>query len=141
MRDNPNKREKKGCLMLLGSLILLSIIASLIGFVSSLEQKPLSPEEKAQEEKKLLEQKQEKTNEWYETTSQYSCESNLKEKLREPNSYERSGDFTITTDDGNNKIITWKFRAKNGFGGNNLAIGMCYVGKDDGGTIKTETIE
>ena len=62
------------------------------------------------------------------------------EKLRDPNSYERDGEFTTPTDDGSKKVITWKFRAKNGFGGYNTGIGMCYVGKENGGTVRTELI-
>ena len=109
-----------------GGLIFSSVYSNI---QSSLE----TPEQKAQKEK-------EKVDEWYSSTSQYSCESNLKEKLREPGSYERDGDFTTPANDGSKKVITWKFRARNGFGGYNAGIGMCYVGKENGGTIKTEVI-
>lgn len=112
---------------------MLIAVSGLIGSISSLQEQNLTPEQKAQKEK-------EKVDEWYSSTSQYSCESNLKDKLREPGSYERDGDFTTPTDDGNKKVITWKFRAKNGFGGYNAGIGMCYVDKENGGTIKTEVI-
>jgi hypothetical protein len=112
-----------------GTILLIALIWIFSGIQSSLE----TPEQKAQKEK-------EKVNKWYSSTSQYSCESNLKDKLREPESYVRDGDFTTPSDNGDKKIITWKFRAKNGFGGYNAGIGMCYVGKENGGTIKTEIV-
>lgn len=133
MTTNQKKPENQGCLIGCGVFVLLIAVSGLIGSISSLQEQNLTPEQKAQKEK-------EKVDEWYSSTSQYSCESNLKDKLREPGSYERDGDFTTPTDDGNKKVITWKFRAKNGFGGYNAGIGMCYVDKENGGTIKTEVI-
>lgn len=133
MTANQNKPENQGCLIGCGALVLLIAIFGLISSIGSLQEQNLTPDQKAQKEK-------EKIDEWYSSTSQYSCESNLKEKLRDPESYESDGDFTTPSDDGNKKVITWKFRAKNGFGGYNAGIGMCYVGKEDGGTIKTEII-
>jgi hypothetical protein len=133
MSETTKKPENQGCLIGCGAFILLIAIFGLIGSIGSLQEQNLTPEQKAEREK-------EKVNDWYANTSEYSCESNLKDKLRDPNSYEKDGDFTTPTDDGNNKIITWKFRAKNGFGGYNAGIGMCYVGKENGGTVRTEVI-
>jgi hypothetical protein len=130
MKTNEVKIENQGCLI---ALVLLVALAGLIGSIRSFQEQNLTPEQKAQKEK-------EKVNEWYSSTSQYSCEGNLKDKLREPESYVRDGDFTTPSDSGDKKIITWKFRAKNGFGGYNAGIGMCYVGKENGGTIKTEIV-
>lgn len=81
-----------------------------------------------------------KVDNWYANESKYSCEINLEEKLREPGSYRRDGDFVTTNDNGVNKVIAWKFRAKNGFGGFNVATALCSVSKENGGTIRTETI-
>jgi len=130
MKTNEVKIENQGCLI---ALVLLVALAGLIGSIRSFQEQNLTPEQKAQKEK-------EKVNEGYSSTSQYSCEGNLKDKLREPESYVRDGDFTTPSDNGDKKIITWKFRAKNGFGGYNAGIGMCYVGKENGGTIKTEIV-
>lgn len=126
-------QNQQGCLYWCGALVFLLAIFALISSLGSNQQQNLTPEQKAQQEKEQVE-------EWYSSTSQFSCEKNLKEKLRDPGSYERDGDFTTPTDDGDNKVITWKFRAKNGFGGYNRGIGMCYVGKEDGGRIRTEVI-
>ena len=93
--------------------------------------------------KKALEESQRKekvVNEWFNGGSEYSCESNLKEQLRDPNSYERDGDFTTPSNDGKKRIITWKFRAKNGFGGYTPGIGMCLITKENGGTVKATTL-
>jgi hypothetical protein len=120
--------------MFCGSLGLLIAAAALFGYTSSNQQRKLTPQQEAHN-------KEIEVNEWYSSTSQYSCEKNLKDKLREPESYVSDGDFSTPSDDGENKIITWKFRAKNGFGGYNAGIGMCYVGKENGGTIRTEIID
>ncbi len=80
--------------------------------------------------------KEEEVSKWFDLGSSKSCEDNLKEQLRDPNSYERDKDFTFPTDNGNEKIITWEFRSKNGFGGLTNGIGMCSVSKKNGGTIK-----
>ena len=133
MTESTKKPENQGCLIGCGSLILLIAVLGLVGSISTLQEQNLTPEQKAQKEK-------EKVDEWFSITSQYSCESNLKEKLRDPNSYERDGEFTTPTDDGTKKVITWKFRAKNGFGGYDAGIGMCYVGKENGGTVRAEII-
>lgn len=116
-------------------LIILTI-CGVISFISNQK----TPEEqqiaKMQEIKNEEQRKIVEVNDWYMNTSQFSCEDALKEQLRDPNSYERDKDFTFPTDNGNEKIITWEFRSKNGFGGLTNGIGMCAVSKKNGGTIK-----
>ncbi len=82
-----------------------------------------SPEYKAR-------QRAEEVNDWYDNLSQYSCEDNVKEKLRDPSSYKRDTDFVITDDTGSKKGISWKFSSKNGFGGYNNAAAICLVSKN-----------
>lgn len=84
--------------------------------------------------------KEQVLNEWFESGSNISCENNLKEKLRDPNSYSKNGDFNTITNGGAKKVITWQFRATNGFGGYNISTGMCNVSKDNGGTISTTIV-
>jgi hypothetical protein len=98
----------------------------------------LTPEQKTQKE---AQEKKERVDAWFSEDAQYSCETDLKKKLRDPGSYERGEDFTTPSDNGSEKIITWEFRAKNGFGGYNAGIGMCYVGKEGGGTVKVEVVK
>ena len=93
----------------------------------------MSPEQKEQEEQAQLDN-------WYSETSRYSCESNLEKKLRDPDSYKRDGDFITASDSGSQKVITWQFRSKNGFGGYTSAVAMCYVGKESGGTVRTSIV-
>jgi hypothetical protein len=107
-----------GCLVSLGIMFGgILLLASLPSIFSE------SPEQKALKKAQVL-------NEWFNSGSDISCERHLKEQLRDPNSYERDGDFTTPTDNGKEKIITWKFRSKNGFGGLTNSIGMCLVKKD-----------
>ena len=80
------------------------------------------------------------TNEWYVSGAYDLCEEHLKEKLRDPESYKRDGDFATTTDDGNKKELIWNFRAKNGFGGYNSSTAICNVSKKNGGTVSASMI-
>ena len=80
--------------------------------------------------------KEEEISKWFDLGSNRSCEDNLKEQLRDPNSYERDGEFVLSSNNGEVKIITWEFRSKNGFGGLTNGIGMCAVSKKNGGTYK-----
>jgi len=100
--------------IMFGSILLLASLPSIFSE---------KPEQKAAKQAQVL-------NEWFNSGSDISCERHLKEQLRDPNSYERDGDFTTPTDNGKEKIITWKFRSKNGFGGLTNSIGMCLVKKD-----------
>jgi hypothetical protein len=70
------------------------------------------------------------TNEWYVSGAYHLCEDHLKEQLRDPKSYERSGRIKVIKDTGKEKGITWSFRSRNGFGGMNLAEGVCLIKKD-----------
>lgn len=97
-------------------------------------------QQKLNEERKTKEEKNKKLNEWYNEISSYSCERTLKENLRNPNSYERDGDFITTSDDGNKKVVIWKFRAENGFGGMNISAAMCNIFKSNGGEYQVKQI-
>jgi hypothetical protein len=77
---------------------------------------------------------------WYENSSQYDCENKLKDNLRDPNSYRRDGDFMVLKDDGFEKVIIWKYRATNGFGGFNLSTVVCDITKKDTGTYTVKPI-
>jgi Na+-translocating ferredoxin:NAD+ oxidoreductase RnfG subunit len=113
-----------------GGFILFILV---IWIFSAVQTAYETPEQKAAKQAQVL-------NEWFESGSDISCENNLKEQLRDPNSYERDGDFTTPSNDGKKRIITWKFRAKNGFGGYTPGIGMCLITKENGGTIKATTL-
>jgi Na+-translocating ferredoxin:NAD+ oxidoreductase RnfG subunit len=131
MTSNQTPQNKNnGCLIGCGATILLIAVLGLIGSISSMME---TPEQKAEKKAQVL-------NEWFESGSDISCESHLKEQLRDPNSYERDGDFTTPTNDGKKRIITWKFRSKNGFGGYTPAIGMCLITKENGGTVKATVL-
>jgi hypothetical protein len=110
-------------------LVAILTIFGVINFISN--QKTPEQIRVEEQQRKIVE-----VNDWYVNTSHFDCEGNLKEQLRDPNSYERDKDFTTPTDNGNEKIITWEFRSKNGFGGLTNGIGMCSVSKRNGGTIK-----
>lgn len=123
-------QQNNGCLIGCGGVILLIAVFGLIGSISNMME---TPEQKAAKQAQVL-------NEWFESGSDISCENHLKEQLRDPNSYERDGDFTTPTNDGKKRIITWKFRSKNGFGGYTPAIGMCLITKENGGTVKATVL-
>ena len=115
-----------GCGALIGLFALIWIFSAIQSAVET-------PEQKAAKQAQVL-------NEWFESGSDISCEKNLKEQLRDPNSYERDVDFTTPTNDDKKRIVTWKFRSKNGFGGYTPAIGMCLVTKENGGTVKATVL-
>jgi len=131
MTTNPQKPN--GCLIGCGGLIFLFAVFGLIGSLTTTPETAKTPEQKKQEQ-------EQKVNEWYNELSSYSCERSLKEDLRNPNSYERSGDFITTSDDGNKKVVVWKFRAENGFGGMNVAAAMCNISKGNGGEYQVRQI-
>ena len=131
MTTTPQKPN--GCLIGCGGFILLCAVFGLIGSLTTIQETAKTPEQKKQEQEQKL-------NEWYNETSSYSCERSLKEDLRSPNSYERSGDFITTSDDGNKKVVVWKFRAENGFGGMNVAAAMCNISKGNGGEYQVRQI-
>jgi hypothetical protein len=81
-----------------------------------------------------------KIDSWYANDAQYSCEIELEKKLKDPGSYKRDGDF-VTVDNGSSeKVITWRFRAKNSFGAFDIANAICSVSKKNGGTLSVQTI-
>ena len=133
MTTTPEKPKQNGCLIGCGAFILIIAVMGLIGSITTSMENAKTPEQKKQEQK-------EKANEWYNETSSYSCERSLKEDLRNPSSYERSGDFITTSDNGNKKVVVWKFRAENGFGGMNVAGAMCSISRENGGEYNVRQI-
>lgn len=130
MKPHP-PTEKTNIQLIAESLFLLGVIALCASYF--VFQGRETPEQKAAKEQQIL-------NEWFESGSDIACENHLKEQLRDPSSYERNGDFTAPSNDGNKRIITWKFRSKNGFGGYNSGIGMCLITKANGGTVKATVL-
>ena len=120
-------------LSLTGATTIYLLLFLLIGGIRRSLQGKETPAQKAAKKEQVL-------NEWFESGSDISCENHLKEQLRDPNSYERDGEFTTPTNDGKKRIITWKFRSKNGFGGYAPAIGMCLITKENGGTVKATVL-
>ncbi len=118
--------------VVLGGMFTVVILSILTGIREA--NKVETPEEAAKK-------KQNELNEWFDRYSQYSCEDNVKEKLREPNSYERDGEFLVTDNTGTKKAVSWKFRAKNGFGGYNISAAICSVSKENSGTTKVVIID
>lgn len=108
-------------------------LIAVVWIFSAIQSATETPEQKALKKAQIL-------NEWFSSGSDISCERQLKEQLRDPNSYERDGDFTTPTNNDKEKIVTWKFRSKNGFGGLTNGIGMCLVTKKDGGTVKATVL-
>ena len=127
------KQSGNGCLTGCGVFFLLVIILSIIGNWIKIKEPPKTPEQEKQEQK-------ESSDRWYNETSTFSCERSLREDLRKPSSYERSGDFLTTSDNGNEKVIIWKFRAENGFGGTNVAAAICNISKKNGGEYNVKQI-
>ena len=115
-----------GCGALIGLFALIWVFSAIQSAVET-------PEQKAAKQAQVL-------NEWFNSGSDISCEGHLKEQLRDPSSYERDGDFTTPSNNDKEKIVTWKFRSKNGFGGLTNGIGMCLVTKKDGGTVKATVL-
>ena len=119
-------------ILVIGGIIIVVSLAS----INSITYKPAkeTPEE-------IAKRKETRLNEWFNNYSQYSCEDNVKDKLRNPSSYERDGDFIITDNTGIKKAVSWKFRAENGFGGMNVSAAVCIVKKENGGNITTTIID
>lgn len=126
MTTNETKQQdiKNGCIGCLSILVLL-----IIGFTGCSILFPA----KQQTQK-------EKTDEWYKSAFFYTCIRSLKEQLREPESYKDNGEYSTTSDTGNQKTITWNFRAKNGFGGYNVSSAICNVSKENGGTASASIV-
>lgn len=134
MTTPPQKQKKNGCLSGCGTLFLVFVGISVFGsIIASLNKKELTPEQKAQEVK-------EQADKWYNNLSPFSCERELKKDLREPSSYERIGDFITIPDKKGTKVISWKFRARNGFGGYTIGAGVCNVSRADGGIFDVRVV-
>ncbi|NQW70864.1 MAG: hypothetical protein HQ457_10815 [Betaproteobacteria bacterium] len=80
-------------------------------------------------------------NKWYIKTSNYSCERSFKEDLCKPSSYKRRGDFITTSDNGEEKVVIWKFSAENGFGGTNVGGATCSISRKNGGEYNVSQIK
>ena len=112
---------------------LFSIAVVLLAFVACVSNLPPELTEAEKKEKVM--------DEWFPKTSHFSCEVNLENKLKDPDSYVKSSDFIITKSTNNSKTIIWKFRAKNGFGGYNVSYAGCDITKENGGTTRAYIIE
>jgi len=142
-RKNTKPTEKinlTGCGVLLGMLAILVIVSSINIVSNTLETPEQKAAKQAQAQKEKVNKEKEMVDRWFEGGSEYGCEGQLKEQLRDPNSYERDGDFTTLSNDGVKRTITWKFRSKNGFGGYAPAVGICLITKEKGGTVKATVI-
>ena len=66
------------------------------------------------------------------------CEVELKDKLRDPDSYKADWSTIETRVDKEKQtaFLTWTFRAKNGFGGFNQAFAACNTGPMKGGVAE-----
>lgn len=116
-----------GCLSV---IVLIAVVLIFSSIQSALE----TPEQKAAKQTQEL-------NRWFGSASHIDCEYHLKEQLRDPNSYQKGGNFiTPPSKDGKTRLITWKFRSKNGFGGYTAATAMCLISKEDGGKVVASVI-
>ena len=123
-QENKQEQIKNGCVGCLA--IVLLIFVGFVGCSTLFPQKEKTGEEKV--------------DEWYGEVSHFSCQRILKDKLRDPGSYQKIGDFIITDDNGSEKTIAWKFRAKNGFGGYNQSAAVCKISKENGGTVNPSIV-
>ena len=91
---------------------------------------------------KTPQSEEERVNEWFAENHIFECELNLKERLKDPDSYvtadKKLGYFTLVN---KNKVYTWEFRSKNGFGGYSNEIAECTVSKSEGGSITTRVLD
>ena len=126
MTKLPKRPKENGCLIVFGVFIFLTAISIIIGSLTNTPETPKTPKQKKQEQEL-------QSNRWYNETSSASCERSFKEDLRNPKTYERIGNFITTSDNGNEKVVIWKFRAENGFGGMNVAAAECSIQKKNGG--------
>lgn len=134
LKNKRNKNQKNDIVSLLKEYPLVPIgfvvvlIMFVMGAMNAVNNRNEQIAEEASPEYKAR-QRAEEINDWYNNLSQYSCEDNIKEKLRDPSSYTRDTDFLTTDDTGSKKGISWKFSSKNGFGGYNDAAAICLVSK------------
>jgi len=126
MTTNETKQQdlKNGCIGCLSILVLL-----VIGFAGCSILFPVKQKTQA-----------EKVDDWYKSASFYSCIRKLTEKLRDPDSYKDNGEYATSGDTGNQKIIAWNFRARNGFGGYNNSSAICKVSKENGGSVSVSMV-
>ena len=133
MTNNQPKKQKSPLQEEIVPVILIGcggviFLVVLLWIISSFARVETPEQERARKEEEI--------NRWFDLGSNRSCEDKLKEQLRDPNSYERDGEFVLSSNNGEIKIITWEFRSKNGFGGLTNRTGKCFVSKKNGGTYK-----
>ena len=135
-KENPTPPPTKKNTTLGYFLLFGTIFFGFIACTGIVNQKPkeLTASEKKAEALKI-------TDEWFPSTSHFTCDRVLKEQLKDPDSYRRSGDFIITKSTDTTKTIIWKFRAKNGFGGYNVSAAACDITKENGGTVRSYVLE
>jgi len=146
-KENPTPPPTKKNTTLGYFLLFGTIFFGFIACTGIVNQKPKELTEaekkanvvKAEAEKKANAVKE--TDEWFPSTSHFTCDRVLKEQLKDPDSYRRSGDFIITKSTDTTKTIIWKFRAKNGFGGYNVSAAACDITKENGGTVRSYILE
>ena len=84
-------------------------------------------EDKKQKDEEAEEKRIEEDKKTYRAI-QYICEEKIKSRLREPNSYEEIDTTSYGSRAGNKKKgVTIKYRARNGFGGMNIASAGCLT--------------
>jgi len=118
MTSTDNKKQqdiKNGCIGCLGIFVILVLGMSACSVL-------FAPKKQTA---------QEKADEWYKELSPYACIEELKGQLRDPDSYKANSDGAVLGDTGTEKMITWQFRAKNGFGGYNNGVAVCKVEKEN----------
>ena len=69
-------------------------------------------------------------------SAQAACEVALKQRLRDPDSYQQAGEFVGGPGTDGTALWRWSFRSRNGFGGMNLALAQCVADRSD----KTVTV-
>ena len=119
-----NKDFLVGCLVFLGVFLVAFFVHSLPSYFV---------EKLVQEEERHAQMQEE----WFNKGSNRSCEENLIGQLKDSKRYKRDSEFIIFSNDGEKKIIVWKFRSRSELGVDSIAIGKCDVTKKDGGTVAT----
>jgi hypothetical protein len=129
-------------IVLLGVAVATFSIAGIISLFPENElfqRKAETKSEDNQKEKDRLAKEQSVDN-WYKYSSHYDCEKELKNNLRDPDSYKRDGGFTTLMDNNFEKAVFWKYRARNGFGGYDMQNAMCSITKQDTGTYEVKSL-
>ena len=121
MNETDKKRKEKinyGCLGCIGVLLLLPVglFASVLILFPNRYNELMGKFE---------------VKEWLEKDANGACEGQLKEGLKDPWSYRRNGDIYISNDSDSERVLSWEFRAKNGYGGYTISTAKCRINKED----------